>query len=166
MKPLTDAEIAFIKLTNYTATVWQFDEWHRSIWGYEPSNHEIAELCEENSIPGVHDETVADFLENLHAKFNNIEDAISAENLAVYLFRTFLTREEMEQMLRQPPVEVGDGGYRLTASAKFLKDWKYFNAFRKVNDADYILEMALDPRWVYAVDEEGDIWYDFMEDES
>ena len=165
MKPLTDAEIAFIKLTNYTATVWQFDEWHRTIWGYEPSNHEIAELCEENSIPGVHDETVADFLENLHAKFNNIEDAISAENLAVYLFRTFLTREQMERMLQAPRNAVTEDGFVFTESAKFLQNWKYSFGFRKVYDADNLLRMALDPHWVETTDEDGDIWYDYVEDE-
>lgn len=167
MMPLTPNEIKFIKGTNYTATVWQCGEWGRTIWGHMPTYAEVATWCMQAGIAEVYDTLSAGaFLDYLYKKFNNIEDAISAENLGVYLFRTFLTREEMEQMLRQPPLETGDNGYRLTASAKFLKDWKYFNAFRKVDDADYILEMALDPRWVYAVDEEGDIWYDFVEDES
>ena len=167
MKPLTENEIVFVKGTNYTATVWQCNEWSRTVWGHEPTYAEIATWCMHAGIAEVYDVLSAGaFLDCLHEKFNNVEDSISVENLGIYLFRTFLTREEMEDLLHQPPVEVCDDGYRFTASAKFLKDWKYFNGFRKIDDADYILEMALDPRWTYSVDDDGDVWYDLMEDES
>jgi len=153
MKRLTEGEIQFIRGTGYTATVWQNDEWHRTYWGEEPTLSEVAEYCMDSGITEVYDKiSAATFLKHLHEKFNTIEDGISLEMLAIYLFRTFLSPTQLEEMLAAP----NDRDMR--PSAIWLQDWKYNFGFRKWADADYLVRDALNPN--IKLDTSSDeIWY-------
>ena len=154
MKKLTESEIEFIRGTNYTATVWQDDEWHRTYWGEKPSLSGVAEYCMHNGIPEVYDKiSAATFLQHLHEKFNTNEDGISLEMLAIYLFRTFLTPAQLEEMLAAP------SEYGMRPSAIWLQDWKYHFGFRKWNDADCLVRDALNPA-IRLNPLEDEIWYD------
>lgn len=158
MKPLTSAQIKFIKHTQITPTIFQCDEWERTIWKHNPSSDEIAATCADLGICATKDEALT-LWEELLYDFNRCEDGISLEDAAIYLFRTFLTPDEMEKMLEAPSIDQGLYGYNLTQSGQWLRDWKYFNGYRKWDDCDYLLEQALDESYVMYVDDDGDIYY-------
>lgn len=158
MKPLTSAQIQFIKYTHITPTVVQCDEWERTVWKHDPSSDEIAAACADLGIGTTKDEALA-FWDELLYDFNHCEDAISLEDAAIYLFRTFLTPTEMEEMLKSPSVDKGLYGYELTKSGQWLRDWKYFNGYRKWDNCDYLLEQALNKDYKMYVDDEGDVYY-------
>lgn len=153
MERLTESEIQFIRGTGYTATVWQNDEWHRTYWGEEPTLSEVAEYCMHNGIAEVYDKiSAATFLKHLHEKFNTVEDSISLEMLAIYIFRTFFSTAQLEEMLAAPS---NDG---VRPSALWLQDWKYNFGFRKWQDADYLVRDALNPN-IKLDTSEDEIWY-------
>ena len=153
MKRFTDDEIRFIRGTNYTATVWQNDEWSRTIWGEDPSYDQVVDYCLHNNIYSVYNRmSAAEFLKILHDKFNTVEDNISLEMLAIYLFRNFCTPEELVALLKAPT----DGFFR--PSALWLHDWKYNFGFRKWTDADSFILQALDPNIQLDLSKE-EIWY-------
>ena len=169
MKALTTDEILFLKTTGLTATVVQCDEWDRTIWGHEPNFTEVATQCMHIGIASVDDVLSASvFITNLYNKIlNSDDDAIALEDLAVYLFRTFCTVEELERLLQAPHAEESsDGSWYVTASAAWLKRWKYHFGFRKVDDADYLVGQALNPNYKLELDEQSDVMYVYKGDDD
>ena len=158
MKLLNDHQIKFIRHTRVTPTVIQCDEWNRTIWPKAPCSDEIFAVCYALGIAQNKPEALK-FWDELLYVFNLEDDGLALEDTAIYLFRTFLTRKEMEDMLAAPAIHSGYYGYRLTESGQWLQDWKYFFGYRKTPDANEMLEKALDPRYELHTDMEGDVYY-------
>ena len=157
MKRLTDNEIKFIKMTGCTATVIQCNEWKRTIWKDEPSLQLIAETCMHFGIGAVYDKISAGiFWKELTDKIcDSNEDAISLEDLAIYLLRTFCTPDELRNMLHDQ-----------ASALKWLQDWKYFFGFRKM-DAPYPYILAALDTEHYVLDPNSDeVYYNYIEDDT
>jgi len=107
MHTLSENEIKFLKETKFSPTVVQCDEWKRTTIG---SFDEAAEAAKAYGV---------DF-DALWENINNQEDwnGLSLSEIAVYLFATFFTLDELESLTDDE-------------AERFLHNWKYHLGFRK-----------------------------------
>lgn len=121
MRKLTEVEYEVMRHFDITATKIQMadgDEWM-------PSLADVAAFCMHQGYSyEVYDKITAGILlTKLANKITNPdEDAFSLEDLATWLFTHYYTKQELKEL----PCE---------DAVSFLKDWKYFFGFRKLDAA-------------------------------
>ena len=171
MKRLTENEIRFVKETGFTPTVWQCDEYDRTIF-----TDECSPSYDEGGFESLHEWRIA--LEEYENKYFKIasayakdhygfdllnfldknlgsdlddNDGISLEYVATYLFYAFFTKEELLELTDEE-------------ATKWLKDYRYFCGFRKWDGGNLVyVEDAIRAHngeiEFYEVDEQGNIWW-------
>jgi len=138
MKRLTENEIKFIKETGVTWTVIQCNEWNKT----HLINYDVAAAIAE-----------ADYQVDLRIMLDKFDeyDGISLEYTATYLFYTFFTKEELEQLTPEKGIE-------------WLKDMRYFCGYRKWGADDIApfiveaLEIYNGFREFYECEDDKEIW--------
>jgi len=147
MKPLKDNEIKFIKETGWTPTVEQMDYEELVNTPYynlsaEEARNKYKELACQYGV------SIPDLYENTCNERNY--DGISLEYEATYLFYTFFTAEELQDM---------DNAW----AYQWLQDFKYYGGYRKwdehfiENEIEEALEIYGGSREFYTTDD-GDVW--------
>ena len=146
MKKLTEKEIKFIKDTGWTPTVYQMNYNEAEL-----KHTKFAGLSREEGAKAFHAE-----MENydiniseLYKKFVEDCDGISLEYEATYLFYTFFTKEELENLTDEE-------------ATKWLKDFQYYFGYRKwdggnltyVNEA---IEIYKGER-IFYLEDDGSVW--------
>ena len=128
MKQLTEQEIKFIKETGWTPTVEQASEWNRTIFSniFNPAEFEKKYTDEEGYLIDPYSDKINEYvLEKynidtieLYKKCTEESDGISLEYEATYLFYTFFTKKELENLTDEEATE-------------WLKDFQYYFGYRK-----------------------------------
>lgn len=137
MRKLTKNEVAFVKETGFTPTVYQCREYHRTAFydmkldkkDYDPSEGYHYQLAKKVAREK-YNVDLDEFLKKNISQSLNDGDSISLEYVATYLFYLFFTKEELQRMTDE-------------AATEFLKNYRYYYGFRKwdggnltyVNDA-------------------------------
>ena len=133
MRKLTENEVAFVKETGFTPTVWQCGEYYRTIFtkervelegddysgrrqAYEEHFYNVAKETARNEYNVDLDKFIQ---KNLSADLDDY-DGISLEYVAAYLFYLFFTEEELLKLTDEE-------------ATKFLQDY-YYCGFRKWDD--------------------------------
>ena len=126
MKQLTKDEIRFIKETGWTPTVQQANEWERTVWGRMVFPYVEHGFSKERDSYNIKCLDMAYYkameygidLTSLYGKCTDESDAITLEYDATYLFYTFFTKEQLEDMNDE-------------SATRWLKDFKYYFGYRK-----------------------------------
>ena len=140
MHKLSENELRFLKETGFTPTVCQCDEYGRT--NKEP--YYIDSFAEAQNI------AEEDFNVDLIKLLDNINDikdwdSLVLPDIAIYLFTTFFTKEELESKTDDE-------------LEKFLHDFRYHCGFRKFGWFGLCREIALkvfNDGWVVDEDEDG-----------
>lgn len=140
MVKLTPEEIRFVNETKFTPTVYQLDEYPRTIF----KNFDEAQTLAKK----IYNFDLNDFLRK------NLEqddiDSISLEYVATYLFYSFFSKEDLNNMTPE-------------FGLKWLQDYRYYNGFRKW-DLDYICNEIKEALEIYSgkrefyITEDNQIW--------
>ncbi len=165
MKALTENEVAFVKETGFTPTVWQCGEYYRTIftkekveWTGDDDDYSGRRQAYEEHFYNIAKETARNeynvdldnFIQkNLSVDLNDY-DSISLEYVAAYLFYLFFTEEELLKLTDEE-------------ATKFLKDYRYYFGFRKwdggnlgyVNDAIRAHRGEIE----FYETEDGNVWW-------
>lgn len=137
MRKLTENEVAFVKETGFTPTVYQCREYYRTTFydmkldkkDYDPAEGYHYQLAKKVAREK-YNVDLDEFLKKNISQSLNDGDSISLEYVATYLFYLFFTEEELQRMTNE-------------AATEFLKNYRYYYGFRKwdgdnltyVNDA-------------------------------
>ena len=146
MKKLADKEIKFIKETGWTPTVYQMNYSESEL-----KHTKFAGLSKEEGAKAFHAEIEKyDInISDLYKKFVEECDGISLEYEATYLFYTFFTKEELENLTDEE-------------ATKWLKDFQYYSGYRKWDGGNFIyvneaLEVYAGTREFYE-ESDGEVW--------
>ena len=157
MKQLTKQEINFVKETGFTPTVFQCDEYHRTIFTNERVSRKNRQAYSEQYYKLAADYAKLQYNIDLDVFINkNIgeklddSDVISLEYVATYLFYCFFTKDELEKLTDKDATE-------------FLQDYRYFSGFRKWYDGNLIyvneaIEVYNGER-VFYLQDDGNVWH-------
>ena len=160
MKQLTAKEIQFVKDTKFTPTVWQCDEYYRTIFTDEkcefgdnyPERRDVYSQKWFNVASDYAKEKYGIDLDEFISKNlgpNDDYDGISLEYVATYLFYCFFTKEELENLTDKEATE-------------FLKDYRYYGGFRKWDGGNftYVQEAieAYDGKRLFYLQDDGNVW--------
>jgi len=137
MKPFTQEEIKFLKDTGLTATVIQCNEWQRTTLKDAKDAKKTAKKYGIN---------YANLKSNI-LNYND-SDSISLEIVGTYILGTLYSKEFLKTASDEQIV-------------KALKDWRYFDGFRKEESAEPYRSNALD--WIEGrlkmILMNGEIWF-------
>lgn len=167
MKRLTPNEIQFVKDTGVTPTVYQCDEWYRTIFTdekveYDNNKDHKDYLIRKEAYANKYFKIASDYAAekygvdldafmdknlNIH---NGDSDGISLEYVAVYLLYSFFTKEELENLTSEKAIE-------------WLQNYRYFGGFRKwygdcgiyIGDAIKAHEGLIE----FYEEPDGNVWY-------
>lgn len=158
MKQLTEQEVKFIKETGWTPTVYQCDEWYKTIWtdeqlSLEPHDTYLARReaysNKYSAIANAEAEKYGVDLDIIYRKCTDECDNISLEYEATYLFYTFFTKEELEELMEDD-------------ATKFLQNFQYYNGYRKWDAGNLIyVQEALevyDGTRLFYLEPDGEVW--------
>ena len=158
MKQLTEQEIKFIKETGWTPTVYQCDEWYKTIW-----TDEHLEIGPESTYKERKEAYSAKYEElafntakkygvdlgKLYKKCTDNSDSISLEYEATYLFYILFTKEELELLTDEEATE-------------FLKNFQYYLGYRKWDGGNlqYVQEAleVYNRTRVFYLENDSDVW--------
>ena len=141
MRLLTKDEIRFVKETHFTPTVYQCDEYDKTPFKDFDEAVEVAK--------NKYNIDLNEFIDKNLNVDNDDGDGISLEYVATYLFYCFFTKEELSHMTDEE-------------ATKFLKDYRYYNGFRKWDDGNliYVIEAieVYNGEKVFYLEDDANVW--------
>lgn len=162
MKQLTRNEIKFVKETGFTPTVYQCDEYYRTIFtdehidisdkDYASKKEAYSEKWYKVASDYAKEKYGIDlnvFIDKNISIENDDYDGISLEYVATYLFYCFFTKDELEKLTDKEATE-------------FLKNYRYYCGFRKWDNGNltYVQEAieAYNGDRLFYLQDDGNVW--------